>query len=181
MKIDAEIEKRRREEWRGLGQTGELTRLMTEKELPDIYLTTHEELTSSVGSPLEPSERKRKQINPYLNVGMSDNTYIRLVEQGKDPNEYARLKQERKLKRLEEGTGDDSNDEDRPLKKRRAENGSTPDSPSSAFPPKKDQKSSLLEVLEAIESSLDIELLLFFLLYRLYLLAQPFFYYLSFL
>jgi len=92
MKIDAEIEKRRREEWRGLGQTGELTRLMTEKELPDIYLTTHEELTSSVGSPLEPSERKRKQINPYLNVGMSDNTYIRLVEQGKDPNEYARWK-----------------------------------------------------------------------------------------
>ena len=166
--MDGVIEQKRLEEWRQLGRKGRPSRLMEASELPQMYLKTDEEIAASQ-IPEEIGKRQQKQVIEYNYADLPERTLLKLIEQGRDIEDYMRKRKERKVKREQKllrgeapdsDSSDDDDDDEQPRKKRKIDGAASshPASPAPAATPapvKRDLKLMLMEILDRVIDSQD--------------------------
>ena len=175
-KMDYDMEKKRIEEWRELGRKGIPSRLMETSELPQIYLKTDEDFAARKKVPEDMGKRQQKRIHDHLDEDLSEAQWLKLVDEGKDVNEFLKKRKERREKRLkklhdgdqqsqgadedeeDDGSSDDEEADEEPTRKKRkvidSDKESTPASPTPA-PVKRDLKDILKEIVDRVEDSQD--------------------------
>jgi len=161
-KIDAETEKKRIDEWRSMGEKGVPTRLIDVSELPDIFIRNNEEIAPQIEEEVGRGKRQSKKVVEFLDDQLSEDQWLRIIDEGEDVQEVLRKRRERKEKRQKKKAGQEneasaSEEEVETPARKKARKGTQEESPP---PPRaaltQDELNEVLkEFIEAIETCQD--------------------------